>query len=139
MYIQLVRESFTNTSTEGQLLVNGTFECYTLEDTDRELEAGGEKIYGKTAVPKGKYNVIVTHSNRFGKDMPLLEDVEGFTGVRIHTGNTSEDTDGCILVGATNRNESDDFIGSSRVAYGKLLPQIQKTLADGELVTLEIV
>lgn len=139
MFMQLVREDFGDTATEGRLWVNGAFECYTLEDKDRELEDGGKKIYGKTAIPKGIYTVIVTYSNRFKKQLPLLLDVDGFEGVRIHPGNTSEDTEGCILVGVNKVEGNDDFIGSSRVAFDKLLPQILAAISRDEVVTLEIV
>ena len=137
--MQLVREGFGEKSTEGKLFVNGTFECYTLEDKDRKLEDGGEKVYGKTAIPRGKYNVITSYSNRFKKILPLIEDVPGFTGVRIHPGNTSEDTEGCILVGQNNDSDTDDFIGSSRLAFVVLRDKLLQALMSDEEVTLEIV
>lgn len=71
------------------------FFCYTLED---EKRADGLKVYGETAIPNGIYNVKLTMSNRFKRIMPLLLDVKGFSGVRIHGGNTSKDTHGCPLV-----------------------------------------
>lgn len=139
MYIQLVRENIGEKATEGKIFLNGTFECYTLEDKDRKLEDGGEKVYGKTAIPRGTYDIVVTMSNRFGRKLPLLKDVPGFTGVRIHPGNSSKDTEGCILVGAMNANEDDDFIGQSRLAFDKLYDRIASALDDGEEVTIEIV
>ena len=87
MYLQLVRESFTNKSTEGKLFVNGIFYCYTLEDMDRYLEEGEIKIYGKSAIPRGTYKVKITPSIRFKQSLPLLYDVPQFTGIRIHSGN----------------------------------------------------
>ena len=87
MYLQLIRETFTDKSTEGRLFVNGTFQCYTLEDTDRKLEDGGVKEYGITAIPRGVYDMELTMSNRFKVILPLIKDVPGFTGVRIHKGN----------------------------------------------------
>ena len=139
MYIQLVREYYTNKSTEGKLFVNGEFECYTLEDTDRNLEGGGEKIYGKTAIPKGVYDMKITYSPRFKEDMPLILNVPQFEGVRIHKGNTSTDTDGCILVGVDNKNGTDDFIGQSKKAYEKLFSKLSEAEKRGEKLTIEIV
>lgn len=139
MYIQLVRESYTKEATEGKLFVNGTFECHTLEDQDRNLEDDGEKVYGKTAIPKGSYSIKITHSNRFQEVLPLLLDVPQFTGIRIHAGNSSEDTDGCILVGTVNTKDNDDWIGSSRKAMSNLQPKIQEALDRDEEVTIEIV
>ena len=69
------------------------------------------KIKGKTAIPAGKYEVVVTMSNRFKRLMPLLLDVEGFDGIRIHGGNSHDDTDGCLLI-AKNRI-SDTYIQGS--------------------------
>lgn len=132
MYIQLVRERFTDKTTIGRMFVNGTFECYTLEDKDRYLEDGGEKVYGKTAIPRGTYEIELTMSNRFKKILPLLKNVPYFTGVRIHTGNFAEDTDGCILVGTT---DGDDFIGHSRDAFNALYEKMK----DEERITIEIV
>ena len=79
----------------GDLFIDGVFFCYTLED---EKRADGLKVYGETAIPTGTYNVAVTKSNRFKRLMPLIMDVEGFSGIRIHGGNDSGDTHGCPLV-----------------------------------------
>jgi len=83
MKIDLVRHVFTPRSTIGSLYVDGKFECYTLEDVVRL----GEKVYGETAIPEGTYEVQITFSNRFKRDLPLLLKVPGFEGVRIHPGN----------------------------------------------------
>lgn len=139
MYIQLVREDFTDTSTEGKMFINGTFECHTLEDCDRFLELDGQKVYGKTCIPRGTYDIIITKSNRFKKNLPLLIDVPQFKGIRIHAGNTSRDTEGCILVGRTNGDLDDDFIGNSKDAFRSLMPKIKNALDSDELVTIEIV
>lgn len=139
MYLQLVRESFTNNSTEGKLFVNGEFECYTLEDKDRFLEEGNEKVYGESAIPRGKYTITLTHSNRFNKLLPLLNAVDGFEGVRIHSGNKPEDTEGCILVGSVNSSETDDWIGSSKVAMRGLMGKLIDAQQREEIITIEIV
>jgi hypothetical protein len=118
--------------TIGTLTVDGVAECFTLEDVVRPA---GVKVYGETAIPAGTFNVVVTKSQRFGRDLPLVENVPGFEGIRIHPGNDAEDTDGCILVG---RTKGVDFVGESRAAFNALFAKIQKALAAGEKVTLEI-
>lgn len=82
-------------STIGDLFINDEFFCFTLED---EIRPGGQKVYGKTAIPAGTYEVVLTVSNRFKRLMPLLVNVPNFEGVRIHGGNTAEHTHGCPLV-----------------------------------------
>jgi len=133
MHIKLVRKMGNSKFTEGRLYIDGEFECFTVEDAVRAI-----KIQNKTAIPKGTYNVIMTMSTRFGKVMPLLENVPNFTGVRIHAGNNSGDTEGCIIVGALNDSMDDDFVGSSKVAVSRLYPKIEHALAIKEKVTIEI-
>lgn len=118
MELLLKRLHKTSNSTIGELYVNGVFECYTLEDVERVV-----KIKNETAIPKGKYKVVITYSNRFKRDLPLLLNVPNFEGVRIHSGNTNHDTEGCILVGLTR---SKDFIGNSRKAFAKLFDKLKK-------------
>jgi len=102
------------------MYVDGVYECYTLEDVVRN----GTKVLGKTAIPIGEYKLIVDKSVRFKQDMPHILDVPNFTGVRIHAGNTSADTEGCILVG-TSWNGG-DFIGNSKIAYKKFFDKLKK-------------
>jgi hypothetical protein len=117
MQITVKRLHKTDTSTIGELSIDGLFECYTLEDVERPV-----KIKNETAIPKGTYKVIINQSNRFKRLLPLLIDVPGFEGVRIHSGNSNHDTEGCILVG---RTRSKDFIGQSRKAFEKLFKKMQ--------------
>ncbi len=121
MRINVIRKDFTDKSTIGEMFINDKFFCYTLEDVVRgENEP---KVFGKTAIPKGKYKMIVNMSNRFKVLMPLLIDVPNFQGIRIHSGNTSAHTEGCILVGM---NKSKDFVGMSRIAFNDLMNQLKK-------------
>ena len=78
---------------------NGKKLCDTLEPIWRNYDGGELKIPKKSAIPEGTYRVVTTYSLRFRKYLPLLVGVPGFEGVRIHAGNTSRDTEGCILVG----------------------------------------
>ena len=135
MELKLIRETFTEKSTIGSLYVNGIFFCYTLEDKDRKLESGGVKEYAKTAIPRGKYKVINSFSNRFKKYLPELVNVPQFAGIRIHAGNTADHSEGCILVGST---KAVDFIGNSKVTFDKLMKAIQ-AVEKIEKITIEIV
>lgn len=120
MLIEVKRFEFKDTYTVGKMYIDNIYECYTLEDVVRT----GAKVNGQTAIPTGTYNLIINHSNRFNRDLPLLENVPNFTGVRIHAGNTSAHTEGCILVGTTWTGK--DFIGNSRVAFNKLFEKLKK-------------
>ena len=95
MKISVVRDVFMKDRTLGELLVDGRHFCYTLEDVVRP--AGSAKVPGKTAIPAGTYDVKITYSNRFKKNMIQIMNVPGFDGIRIHGGNKPEDTEGCIL------------------------------------------
>ena len=100
MKLVLIRHARRADYTIGRLEdENGMKVCDTLEPTWRDYKGGELKIPKKSAIPEGSYRVVVTKSQRFGKYLPLLVGVPGFEGVRIHSGNTSRDTEGCILVG----------------------------------------
>lgn len=133
MNLTLVREPTVDGVTMGELLVDGVWACWTLEDAVRD----GPKVAHETAIPAGTYNVTITKSLRFGRMLPLVENVPGFEGVRLHPGNTKADTSGCILVGLA-KNLSRPEINSSRAALELLQPRIAKALAAGEAVTLKV-
>lgn len=130
MNLLLIRQTFTERSTIGELSVDGTFECYVLEDVARPV-----KIKGKTCIPAGRYKIIIAPSNRFKRNLPRLLDVPGFAGILIHPGNKAEDTEGCLLVGQTR---SPDFVGQSRAAFGALFPKLQGALKRGQEISIEI-
>ena len=101
---------------------NGMKVCDTLEPTWRDYKGGEMKIPRKSAIPEGSYRVVVTKSRRFQKYLPLLVGVPGFEGVRIHAGNTSRDTEGCILVG---QNLQVGKVLWSRITLEKLMKLIE--------------
>lgn len=117
----LQRSDANDARTIGVLMLGNAFECYTLED---RLRPRGEKVPGKTAIPAGLYRVRVTWSPRFSRELPLVERVPGFQGIRIHAGNTAEDTDGCILVG---RRRDADTVLESRAALEPLVQKIKES------------
>lgn len=138
MELKLIRKFFSGKSTIGYLMVDGRLECFTLEDMVREVKGipvSSWKVPGKTAIPYGKYEVIIDFSQRFQKAMPHILSVEGFEGVRIHAGNFPEDTEGCILVG---RKHSGDSISESTIAYRELFQKIKDALCKNDKVYLEI-
>jgi hypothetical protein len=96
MNIDVIRKTFTEKTTIGELWINGQFECFTLEDRTR---APGVKIAKETSIPYGRYRCVLDFSQRFQKVCPHILDVPMFTGIRIHAGNTEADTEGCLLLG----------------------------------------
>ena len=139
MDLLVQREPSTLTSTPGTLSVNGSFECFTLEDLVREVHGqpvATWKVADKTAIPVGTYTVTIDFSNRFQRSMPLIKDVSGFDGIRIHSGNTAADTDGCILLGTTRSGP--DNVSGSRDAYAGFFPKLQAAISRREPVTITI-
>lgn len=106
MELILKRIAKRDTYTIGKLYINGKYACDTLEDTDRGLTQDMSlekikklKVYGETAIPTGKYQVIWSYSAKFKRGLPLLLNVPGYEGVRLHNGNTPAHTLGCPLLG----------------------------------------
>lgn len=138
MLLEVKREPSAQGCTLGSLSVDGQFECFTLEDVVREVpEEAVEtwKIPGETAIPSGTYEVIVNLSTRFGRLLPLLLNVPGFQGVRIHSGNAAADTEGCILVGG---RRTDSEVLDSRLAFRSLFARIQTAITRNEPVHIRI-
>lgn len=119
--------------TISRLYVNGVYECYVLEDVVR---GPGIKVPGQTAIPAGTYNVIIDFSDHFGRDFPHILDVPMFDGIRIHSGNTDADTEGCLLLGQTWNGG--DGVYNSRLAFNAFFPKLQAAINAGEEVTIEI-
>lgn len=105
--LKILRTNLQQTYTEGVLIhenINRIL-CDTLEDKVRDADGSGdfegdeEKVYGATAIPYGEYDIEVTWSPAFSREMVLIKNVPQFTGVRIHWGRTADNTEGCPLVG----------------------------------------
>lgn len=119
MEVTLTRIAKRETYTIGRLAINGTYFCDTLEPTWRDIGFGrpGRKVMGRTAIPEGRYPLVVTFSPRFKRWLPLLLNVPQFSGIRIHSGNTADDTEGCILPGLnTSRGRvTDSYLWERRL------------------------
>ena len=141
MKLELKRIAKKPTYTIGKLYVNGQYVCNTIEDADRGLtqdssleEIKKKKIYGKTAIPVGTYEVTLNVvspkyskspfmlKNANGGRVPRLIDVPGWSGVLIHTGNPAEDSLGCIIVGI---NDKVGMVTHSKETFIKLYKILQ--------------
>lgn len=125
----LLRSTFGDDFTLGTLFANKMFLGYTCEDKDRHLEIGGEKIPGETAIPRGYYRLTTSMSQRFGKLMPEIKDVPGFSGVRIHAGNSAVQSHGCPLLGAIKTTNG---VKDCREVNKRLIALIQGVEAQGD-------
>ena len=125
--LKLIRKESSEESTVGDFFIDNNWFCFTLEDVVRPP---GVKIYGKTAIPFGTYQVVIAWSNRFKRQLPRLLDVPNFEGILIHAGNDAADTHGCILVGETRQK---DFIGNSRNAFERLFPKLVEASKRGKI------
>lgn len=140
MELKLTRNYQKDTYTIGRLYVEGDLFSNTLEDSVRDYSDPNYKVYGKTAIPYGRYRITMVHSPKFskrygGRKVPLLNNVPDFTGILIHSGNTAEDTDGCILVG---QNTQRGRVTSSLATLYKLL-DIFDSVPEDEEIWIDIV
>ena len=140
MELKLTRNYPKDFYTIGRLYVEGELFSNTLEDPVRDYSDPNYKVYGKTAIPYGRYRITMVHSPKFskrygGRKVPLLNNVPDFTGILIHSGNTAEDTDGCILVG---QNTQRGRVTSSLTTLYKLL-DIFDSVPEDEEIWIDIV
>ena len=135
MRLRIIRDTFTETATLGTLYSGPFVWGFTCEDTDRKLEAGGVKIPAHTAIPRGTYEVVVSMSNRFKKRMVEIKNVPGFSGIRIHGGNTHDDTEGCPLLGAIRTS---DGVRDCKTINARLIEELDASAARGEISTIEV-
>lgn len=129
MELELIRDLKNDKYTLGKLSIDGVHFCYTVEDKVRDInndgdldDAGETKVYGETAIPSGKYKVVLSMSNRFKKMLPEVLNVKGFTGIRIHNGNGAIDSHGCIIVGTTREPNG---VGLSRQCLTRLMAKLE--------------
>jgi len=132
MNLELERKEFFDDRCIGGLYIDGQFTYFTLEDVDRKLEEGGIKIPKMTAIPRGKYKVIIDLSGRFKRMMPHILDVVGFDGIRIHAGNLPIDTEGCPLIGM-GYDAPSHSIRKSVIAFDDFFLRLEAGLKEGEV------
>lgn len=143
MLIELIRYNKSSDHSEGILLIDGVFQCYTLEDEERDV-----KVKHETAIPEGIYDIKLRtvggfherYSKRYPeihKGMLELQDVPNFKYILIHVGNDDDNTSGCILVG-NKADATKEYIGSSSDAYKALYPKVLKAIEAGEDVKIKI-
>lgn len=138
--------------TVGRFFVNDVRFCESLEDKDRGLTDKWSaaaiklsKVFGKTAIPAGTYRVILSQSTKFWSRswcqkynglVPEIIEVKGFTGVRIHPGNTAADTEGCPLLGD---NKKKGMVVNSVKRYCELMDKyIMPAWKAGETIEITI-
>ena len=140
MKLTLKRIALRPTYTIGKLYIDNVYFCDTIEDTVRDINKNGKfdngekKVHSKTAIPYGTYEIKWTYSPRFKKYTPQLMNVPSFEGIRIHAGNTSADTEGCLILG---ENKQVGKVLNSRATINKFYQIIKEACYNGK-VTIEI-
>jgi len=140
MLLSIQRLEKTPNATIGKLFINGVFACWTLEDVIREqpgVPVSLWKVKGSTAIPAGEYRVTLEPSARFGPDTLTINDVPGFSYIRMHAGNTSADTEGCPLLGMMVQN-GQIVGGTSKPAVALVKSRVMGAMMDGEEVHIEV-
>lgn len=124
MNLRVIREPSRAGATLGSLYLDGVRLCDTLEDEIRERPGAAVstwKVKGQTAIPAGRYRVVLRQSPRFGRVLPWLQDVPGFEWILIHAGNKSIDTEGCLLIGLDRGAAT---VGRSQMALQRLMERV---------------
>lgn len=134
MELTLKPYKITKISSISKMFVDGIYECDILEDTVRLKD--DVKIFGRTAIPEGRYQIVMTMSTRFKRILPLLVEVPGYEGVRIHPGNTPEDTEGCLLPGQECATK--DFVAHSTIEFNQLMVKINKAIKAGQKIYINV-
>lgn len=139
MKITIERLYKKDTYTIGKIYIDGVYFCDSLEDKDRKLDSSmsledilAKKVYGETAIPYGTYEAEVTYSPKFKRDLLLIKNVKGFEGIRVHAGNFSSNSMGCILCG---KNTHVGMLSESK----KTLEAFMKRIEGEKDITVEII
>ena len=135
MKLRLNRYLLDKDCTMGKFYINDTLICDTLENPYRGDNLTNTKIYGKTAIPCGTYEVKMTYSPKFKMYLPEILRVPFFTGIRIHSGNTVEDTDGCPIVG---RKERVGLVSNSRDNLRYIIDSLKAAQSDKVMIDVRI-
>ena len=142
MEIKLIRKYYQAKYTIGRLYVNNRFFSDCLEPPSLHLTERSAlgtiliaKYKGYRAIPTGRYRILITRSRRFGRWLPLLMNVKGFEGIRIHAENKPEDTRGCILLGFNRRK---GYVLDSTRCVLTLVKMMTEAIAKGEKVFVEV-
>jgi hypothetical protein len=141
VHIQVFRVRFHETRTVGQLYINGELFCFTLEDKVREVPGQPVekwKVQDETAIPTGTYNVVLERSPKFGPDTITLQGVPGFKYIRMHSGNTEDHTEGCLIVGYKLNDDGTIKFGTTKSALADLKAIVKRAIESNEKVTLEL-
>lgn len=141
MELAISRTKNDSTQCTGEMSRDSKHQCWTLEDPvrrdpDPSTPANEAKIQDRTAIPAGRYKVTITFSPKFQRDMMLVNDVPGFTGIRIHGGRDAEDTKGCPLLGY--KQEGDLHLTQTLQASHDLFAVVKIALDRGEGVWITI-
>lgn len=145
MLLTLERRRRHPDCTVGELWLGSRRLCWTLEDPVREqydprtgtwLWDASFKRWGETAIPSGNYRVTLEDSPRFGPDTITINGVPDFAHIRIHAGNTANDTHGCPLVGLTDNGT---WLGQSRDALAIVKRLVKEAIERGEEVFITVV
>ena len=143
MNVKLERRYPKKGYTIGKLFVEDVYVCDVLEDEDRGLTSSMSleeiiriKIPGRTAIPKGRYEIRKTYSPKYKRMMPLICDVPGFSGIRIHSGNDEDDTEGCVLCG---KNRTKGKVLDSRLWTNRVYAIMDEAWDKGDRVWINII
>lgn len=139
MKLKLLRKYLKDTYTIGHLYIDDVYFCDVLEDKVRDINHDGvneQMVFGQTAIPYGTYPIILNYSPKFKQTMPRLQNIKGYEGVLIHSGNTKEDTLGCLLVG---ENKVVGKVINSKITYNKLFEKLSLVWSNGEKIEIEII
>jgi len=145
LLLTLLRDVYDDETTLSTLAIGGQRFGFCCEDQDRGLnkemplaQIQQIKVRAETAIPAGVYQIATTWSPKYERPMPLLLNVPGYQGIRIHSGNDESQTAGCLLPGL-GRSKSTMTVGQSRDACRDLYRMIAEAEKAGSEVWIAVV